>query len=123
MTDHYTHIPKITVTVDGGNITVDAQPVGAEFATATAVTVPADISTEIIPSALTNRDGIIVKNTSDTTTLWVGFLETEVDDGPDGQGYPLAPSEAIGIDIGPSVSFWGYADGGEVRVSILQGAS
>lgn len=76
--------------------------------------------TLLVPAALTDRAGMVVKNYSGTETLFLGeTLAASVV----GNGYPLSPGEAMGIDIAAGVELYGRSGGADIDVRILEADS
>jgi hypothetical protein len=118
---------KITVTTTGAaNFEIYARGVsgsetsvkilGAISATATA-TSSTTTAAILIPSALTDRTGLIVKNNGIGPILYLGFSAAEA---VPTTGYPLASGESLGMDIAAGVDIWAQAASGTVDVRILQ---
>lgn len=70
----------------------------------------------LIPSQLTDRSGLVVKNWSPTQTVYLaessGSATTSI-------GYPLAPKDALALDITAGAEIWAVADavGADVRLA------
>ena len=76
--------------------------------------------TLLVPAALTDRAGMVVKNYSGTATLYLGeSLAASVA----ANGYPLSPGEAMGIDIAAGVELYGRSSGVDIDVRILEADS
>lgn len=74
-------------------------------------------STELIPSSLTDRSGLVIKNWSATATVYIG------EDSSKAQislGYPLAPRDALALDIAAGASVWAISDSGVADIRIAQ---
>lgn len=76
----------------------------ANVARATKVIVP-NPGKVLLPAALSDRKGIIVRNWSTTVTVYLGFNISEANFA---NGYPLKPQEALSIDLGAGATL--YAD-------------
>lgn len=76
----------------------------ANVARATKVIVP-NPGKVLLPAALSDRKGIIVRNWSTTITVYLGFSVSEANFA---NGYPLKPQEALSIDLGAGATL--YAD-------------
>lgn len=62
----------------------------------------------LVPAALTDRSGILVKNWSVTQTVYIA--ETLVK-ATNAVGYPLAPRDALALDIAAGASVYAISDG------------
>lgn len=89
---------------------------GANDATASQT----DISTSatlVVPAALTDRAGLIVKNNNSTGILYVGFTAAEA---TTGNGYPIGPQESLGMDISAGQEVYAIASAGTIDVRLLE---
>ena len=70
----------------------------------------------IIPASLADRAGVIVKNWSPTQTVYVGATAAEA---VPGVGYPLAPKDALALDVSAGVAIYGVSDapGADLRLA------
>lgn len=72
-------------------------------------------ATELVPAALTDRSGIVVKNWSSTATVYIAesMANAQVS-----IGYPLAPRDALALDIAAGASVWAISDtpGADMRL-------
>lgn len=89
---------------------------GANTATAS----QKDISTSasvLVPAALTERAGLIVRNTDASNTLYIGFTlaETTV-----GNGYPIGPGESLGIDVAAGQEVYAISSAGTIDTRIME---
>lgn len=70
----------------------------------------------IIPAALLDRAGVVIKNWSTTQTVYLGatVLETTL-----GNGFPLAPKDGLAVDIAAGVEIYGISDapGADIRIA------
>lgn len=73
-------------------------------------------ATLLVPTALTDRSGIIVKNNG-SGTLYIGFTAGEA---TVAGGYPLTANESMGMDIAAGAEVYGVADAGTIDVRILE---
>lgn len=80
----------------------------------TQVDVPA-IATELLPAALTDRTGVIIKNWSLSGNLYIAetSLKATVAD-----GYPVAPRDNVTLDVAAGVAVWAIADSGTIDVRL-----
>lgn len=93
-----------------------SEQAGANNAIATNITVGAT-PVKIIPSSLTNRAGLIIRNYSDNKTLFIGFLPSEA---TTSNGFPLEYLESLPIDVRAGVDIWAVSSAGDIDVRIMQ---
>jgi hypothetical protein len=74
-------------------------------------------NTELIAVSLDDRSGLLVKNWSQTSTVYVAESEAKLDAG---KGYPLAPRDALALDIAAGASVWAVSTGADTDVRIAQ---
>jgi len=74
----------------------------------------------IIPSSLSDRVGIIVRNNSPTGTLYLGYTSAEASPG---NGYPLEAGESLGIDLAAGAELFGEASSGTIDVRVMEASS
>lgn len=67
----------------------------------------------LIAASLEDRNGVLVKNWDDTGTLWIGESLAKADPSV---GYPLAPKDALALDIAAGAAV--YAVGSEAVVDV-----
>jgi hypothetical protein len=69
----------------------------------------------LIAAALTDRQGVLVKNWSATANLFIGEDISKADSAV---GYPLAPKDALALDIAAGAAVYGVSDvpGADVRI-------
>jgi hypothetical protein len=79
----------------------------------TATTTP----TPLFPTSLADRSGLIVRNNSNTTILYIGFSIAEA---TTANGYPLGPQESLGIDLGAGETIYGTAESGSIDVRTIE---
>lgn len=72
--------------------------------------------TILIASILTDRQGLVVKNWSTTGNLFISESAGKLP----GQGWPLAPKDAIALDVGAGTAIYGVSDAGTLDIRILQ---
>ena len=85
----------------------------------TQLTVPA-VATELLPASLTDRTGVIIKNWSTTTNMYVA--ESSVKATVAG-GYPVAPRDNVTLDVAAGVSIWAISESGTVDVRLGESGS
>lgn len=88
---------------------------GATDAEASQITITTT-PTILIPAAITDRSGLILKNHG-TDTLWLGFSDAEA---TPAIGYPIEAGESLGMDISSGVVVYGAANSGTLDIRILQ---
>lgn len=71
----------------------------------------------LIPAALVDRNGLLVKNWSQTVTI---YLAESVGNDTLLVGYPLAPKDALALDIAAGSEVWAISDGGVADVRIAE---
>jgi hypothetical protein len=71
----------------------------------------------LVPSALTDRAGLILKNNNTSGILYIGFTSGEA---TTGNGYPIGPGESIGIDVAAGQEVYGIASAGTVDVRLME---
>lgn len=71
----------------------------------------------ILPSVLTDRQGVVIRNWSTTDTLYVAESAVKA---TSSVGYPVGPGESIGIDIVAGQTLYGVADPTSVDVRVMQ---
>ncbi len=77
-------------------------------------------ATIIIPAALTDRSGLIIKNNDSSANLFIGYTALEA---TLANGYPIGPGESIGIDIASGQELFGIASAGTIDVRIMEAGS
>lgn len=70
----------------------------------------------LIPSTLVDRSGLLVKNWSNTQTIFIAESSAKL---TAGKGYPLAPKDALALDVSAGVTVWAVSDiaGADVRIA------
>ena len=76
-------------------------------------------TTILIPAALNDRSGLILKNFSTTGTLYIGYTLIEA---TSLVGYPISPGESLGMDISSGVAVYAVASAGTIDVRIMEAA-
>jgi len=71
----------------------------------------------LLPAALSDRKGVIVKNNSNNGTLYIGFSQIQA---ASSTGYPLGKGEALSLDIGAGATLWAVASSGLIDVRIIE---
>jgi len=74
----------------------------------------------LVPSALTDRAGMVIKNYSLVDTL---FVAESLAKAISGTAYPMGPGEAMGVDVAAGVELYGISGGGTIDVRILEANS
>lgn len=76
--------------------------------------------TLLIPAALTDRAGMVIKHWSTSGVLYIaeGSPEAVLS-----TAYPMEAKEAMGIDVAAGVEIWAVADAGTIDVRILEANS
>ena len=101
--------------ISGG--AADVRILGASTASASQTTVGTSATT-IVPAALTDRKGVVVKNNNTGTgTIYLGFTAGEASLT---SGYPIGPQEALALDVDSGVAVYGIADTGTIDVRLLE---
>jgi hypothetical protein len=107
---------RLTVrAVNSGSGDTSIKISGADSATASSISVTTTPAL-LIPSSLTDRSGLVLKNYSGST-LFVGFSASEANSST---GYPLAVGEALGMDVAAGVAIWGVTSSGSSDVRLLE---
>ena len=117
-----THTGDAEVSIYGKGIATGEASVrilGASEGRASQQTVPST-PTVIVPSALVDRAGLVLKNNDTTKRMYIGFTSGEANTT---SGYPISPGESIGIDMAAGVAIWGVAESGTIDVRILEANS
>lgn len=123
---------RVTATAAGGAATFEVRARGIGTGEASVRILAAneakasqtDVSTSatlLIPAALNDRAGLVIKNNNATAgnILYIGFTLAEA---TTGNGYPLGPLEALGIDVSAGQEV--YAIGSTtIDVRILEASS
>lgn len=71
----------------------------------------------LIASSLTDRNGVLVKNWSGSSTVFIGESLAKADASV---GYPLAPKDAIAMDIAAGAEVYAVADVGTADIRIVE---
>lgn len=71
----------------------------------------------LIPAALIDRQGLLVKNWSSTATIYIGEILAKADITI---GYPLGPKDALSLDISAGSEVYAVADAGIADIRIAQ---
>jgi len=108
---------EITGTVDTViTNTVSVIEVGPSNGRASQTTIGTSASL-LIPAALTDRKGLILKNFSNTDILFIGFTLLEA---VPSNGYPLNPGQAMAMDIEAGQAIYGSSSANTVDIRILE---
>lgn len=94
----------------------DTRILGASNLRTSAVVVPT-APTILIPASLSDRSGFLVKNWSTSGDLYVGESALAV---TGTAGYPLAPRDALAIDLAAGQAIYGRAAAGTIDVRIAE---
>lgn len=70
----------------------------------------------LIPASLDDRAGLVIKNWSSIGNLFVGPTSAVTT----ADGYPLAPRDALAIDLASGAAIYGVSDGGTLDVRIAE---
>jgi len=89
---------------------------GASSATATKQTVTTTAGL-LIPAAFTDRAGLIVKNYSSSSVLFIGFTLAEA---VATDGYPIGAGESLGIDVAAGQEIYAVASSGTIDTRIME---
>jgi hypothetical protein len=70
----------------------------------------------LIPSSLVDRSGLVIKNWSNTQTVYIGETLAKA---AIGIGYPLGPKDALALDVNAGVEVYAIADaaGADLRIA------
>lgn len=90
---------------------------GADEAKASQKDISTGTPTVLIGSSLTDRGGMVIKNYTAGTVLYVGFSPAET---TLANGYPIGSFESLGLDIASGVTVYAVADTGTVDVRLLE---
>ena len=71
----------------------------------------------LIPSALTDRSGLLIKNWSNTQTVYIGETAAKA---VVGVGYPLGPKDAVAMDVSAGVEVYIVSDAPAADIRIIQ---
>lgn len=99
--------------VDGASDT-SVRIVGAASFRVSQLDIP-DSPIELLPASLDDRQGIIIKNWSLSTNMYVA--ETQAKATPE-EGYPVAPRDNVTLDVSAGVTVWAVAETGTVDARI-----
>jgi hypothetical protein len=100
--------------INAGETSVKIAGQATALASAISVTTTA---IPLFPLSLTDRAGLILKNTNGSATLYIGFTALEA---TPGVGYPVGPNSSISIDLGGGQSIWGVASAGTIDVRKME---
>lgn len=96
---------------------VETKIVGSTNISATTVIVGSVTPVNIIPAALTDRSGIVIKNWSTSQTVYLAESSAAA---TLAAGYPLAPKDALAIDLSAGVGIYMISDAPGADIRILQ---
>lgn len=95
---------------------VDTRIVGATSLRMSSHTVTGSVGV-LIPSSLTDRSGLVIKNWSTTSTIYLGAQTGEA---TPTDGFPLAPKDGLALDIAAGVTIYAVSDGGSADIRIAE---
>jgi len=107
----------ISVTVDSGDIDVHLQPPSTWQTSQVTVTTSAAI---LIPAVLFDRKGLLVKNWSTGTDVYLGENLAAANTA---SGYPLSARDGIAIDLASGSAIYAVTSTGSADVRIVQAGS
>lgn len=90
---------------------------GAEEAKASQKDIVTGSPQILIASSLTDRGGMVIKNYTGGTVLYVGFSPGET---TLSAGYPIGSFESLGLDVASGVTVYALADTGTIDVRLLE---
>ena len=94
----------------------DASVLGAADLSTSQTNIDASGPQILIPAALVDRQGLVVKNWSTSGNLFLSETAAKLP----GQAYPLAPRDSIGMDIGAGITIYAISDAGTIDVRIAE---
>lgn len=100
--------------ISAGELNVRIQGASTGSATNTTITNTASV---LIPGSLSDRTALIIKNNNAVGKLYIGFTLAEA---TTTGGYPLGPTESLGIDIETGTVVYAIADVPSIDVRLLQ---
>ena len=100
--------------ISAGELSVKIQ--GASKGSATSVTSTSTPGV-LIPGSLAGRTALIIKNYNALGTCFIGFTLAEA---TTAGGYPIGPSESLGIDIESGTTVYSVADVPTIDIRLLQ---
>jgi hypothetical protein len=101
--------------LSSGETSAKIQSANTARATKVIIPTPGKI---LLPAALSDRKGIIIRNWSTTVTVYLGFSISEANFA---NGYPLKPQEALSIDLGAGAALYGdIQSAGTADVRIIE---
>lgn len=71
----------------------------------------------VIPSTISDRNGLIIKNNGPSGTLFMGFSLSEA---TLATGYPIAVGESVAIDVAAGATIYGVSSGGTLDIRTMQ---
>lgn len=95
----------------------DTKIIGAASLTMSQLNITSGAPQILIPSSLTDRAGLLVKNWNGSGNLFLGATALEA---TLAGGYPLAPRDAISMDVQAGVTIYAVADVAAVDTRIVQ---
>ena len=79
-------------------------------------------ATQIPPTTQTDRNSIIIYNTSTTETLYLGPANTVEANDNNGTlaGWPIAPRSFFSTDVTDGIDFWGITSTSTIKVQVME---
>lgn len=74
----------------------------------------------LVPSALTDRTGIVIKNNNSSGILYLGYSASEA---TVADGYPVGPGESIGMDVSAGAEIYARASTGTIDVRLMEAST
>jgi hypothetical protein len=102
-----------------GGTTSNSIVFGAASATAYNI-VATSTPAVLVPSAITDRQGLILKNYGSGDTLFVGFTISEASTA---SGWPMSQGETIAIDLQAGQAIYAVSSGANINVRVMEANS
>lgn len=102
-----------------GGTTSNSISFGAASATAYSITAT-NTPAVLIPSTITDRQGLILKNYGSGATLFIGFSISEASAS---SGWPLSQGETIAIDLQAGQAIYAVSSGANINVRVMEANS
>lgn len=98
-----------------GSASSDTRILGASNLEVSQVTVGTG-AVILIPAALVDRSGLVIKNWSATQTIYIAESQVKA---TSSTGWPLAPKDGLAVDVSAGVEVWAVSDavGADVRLA------
>lgn len=107
---------EVRVRAVNGGIS-DTKIIGAASLTMSQKNINSGAPQILIPSALTDRAGLLVKNWNSSGNIFIGATAAEA---TLANGYPLAPKDAVSMDVQAGVTIYAVADVPAVDTRIVE---